>query len=242
MQVGCSGEGVRMPEREYYSGSKLVVSSAKLSYKGSTYPVSAVTAVHIEKLPESESEKLESRMGMGAVLTVLGAILTIVGIVNAFNGTELSGVLIMLVGGLGAGAWGGTMTRNAWVADRKASARRNVHVRLSSGDSLMVRTATLARAKEIRDAIDQAVTDRENASGASASIADEISKLAALRDEGVITGDDWERAKDLYLGKRPSERDEAVKQLRKLHDLRRDGVLSESEFNSKKWDILARTK
>jgi len=230
-----------MPEREYYSGKQLNVSSAKLTFKGSAYPVSAITAVHIEKLPKAESEKLEGRMGLGVVLTIIGGIVLAIGIVDAVSGSGLPDALVKLLFGGAIAAGGAVLTKNAWAADRVASARRNVHVRLASGDSVIVRASTIATATEIRDAIEKAVTDRENAGHASPSVAEELSKLAALRDEGAITSDDWERAKDLYLGKPPSERDESVRQLRKLHDLRRDGVLSESEFNSKKWDILART-
>jgi hypothetical protein len=74
------------------------------------------------------------------------------------------------------------------------------------------------------------------------SIAEELAKLAELRDQGVIDSDDWDRAKDLYLGKTEDERDRAARELRQIHDLCRSGVLSESEFNMKKWEILSRTR
>jgi hypothetical protein len=63
-----------------------------------------------------------------------------------------------------------------------------------------------------------------------------------IRDEGVIDTADWERAKDLFLGKPEDERDRAARGLRQLHELQKSGVLSTSEFNMKKWDVLARTK
>ncbi|GJM36990.1 MAG: hypothetical protein DHS20C19_03570 [Acidimicrobiales bacterium] len=74
----------------------------------------------------------------------------------------------------------------------------------------------------------------------AAGVADELGKPASLRDSGMISDDEWERATALYLGKPLSARDESVAQLRKLHSLHREGVLSESEFNSKKWEVLAR--
>jgi hypothetical protein len=73
-----------------------------------------------------------------------------------------------------------------------------------------------------------------------AGVADELSKLAALRDGGLLSLSEWERATALHLGKPPTARDAAIAQLRSLHALYRDGVLSESEFNMKKWDVLAR--
>lgn len=72
------------------------------------------------------------------------------------------------------------------------------------------------------------------------SPADELQKLAVLRSEGIITDDEWTRSKELYLGKEPDKREEAVRILHDLHRLLRAGVLSEAEFNMKKWDVLSR--
>ena len=84
------------------------------------------------------------------------------------------------------------------------------------------------------------VRERMGKDASHAGVADELSKLAALRDGGLLSLSEWERATALYLGKPPTARDAAIAQLRSLHALHRDGVLSESEFNMKKWDVLAR--
>ena len=84
------------------------------------------------------------------------------------------------------------------------------------------------------------VTANRNA-GRVASVADELAKLDELRRQGVIDAGDWERAKDLYLGKSEDARQRAARELRQIFELHRSGVLSASEFNMKKWDILART-
>jgi hypothetical protein len=84
---------------------------------------------------------------------------------------------------------------------------------------------------------------RQQASSASDSDpASELERLASLASDGLLTQDEWTRAKDLYLGKPPDVREEALRLLRTLHELHRDGVLSEAEFNMKKWDVLSRTK
>lgn len=70
-------------------------------------------------------------------------------------------------------------------------------------------------------------------------VADELKKLAELANEGILSDDEWTRAKELFLGRRVDKREQAVKTLRQLHDLQTQGVLSQSEFNSKKWDVLA---
>jgi hypothetical protein len=71
-------------------------------------------------------------------------------------------------------------------------------------------------------------------------VADELRKLAVLTNEGVLTRDDLERAKGLFLGKPRPKQDEATRLLRNLYELHCQGALSESEFNMKKWDILAK--
>ena len=77
--------------------------------------------------------------------------------------------------------------------------------------------------------------------GTSRQVADELSKLAELAQNGLLSADEWERAKELYLGKPPDRRAADTRLLRELHDLHGNGVLSESEFNTKKWEILSRS-
>ena len=76
--------------------------------------------------------------------------------------------------------------------------------------------------------------------GSNADIADDLSKLAELARDGLLSADEWERAKGMYLGKPVDRRDADTRLLRELHDLFAHGVLSESEFNTKKWEILSR--
>jgi hypothetical protein len=72
------------------------------------------------------------------------------------------------------------------------------------------------------------------------SIAEELRQLDKLVREGVLTHDDFERAKEVFLGKAPDKREQTVQVLRSLYDLTQKGVLSQSEFNIKKWDILSK--
>ena len=72
-----------------------------------------------------------------------------------------------------------------------------------------------------------------------ATPADQIQALANLMHKGVLTQQEFCRAKANVIGKPPSQVEEATKLLRHLHALHNDGVLSESEYNIKKWDILS---
>ena len=115
----------------------------------------------------------------------------------------------------------------------------DVLVQLSSGDTFHIRARSEHQAAEIRAAVESAIV-AQSFQGSGRSVADELVKLSSLRDAGVLTEQDWERAKVLYLGKHADARSAAIEHLRKLHDLYRAGVLSESEFNMKKWDVLSR--
>ncbi|MDZ4170252.1 MAG: DUF6232 family protein [Coriobacteriia bacterium] len=223
-----------MPEVEYYSGKNLVVTSAKLAHKDSTYPVSAVTAVSVSKIPAEESEAHQSAMALGAGLVVAGLAMMLIGVLN------LPDMLLLALLGPTVAAGGAFLASWGHKADTKSAKRRDVTVQLASGRSFSVRAADPAVAGVIKHAIETAITARETGSG-GASVADELEKLSALRAGGVLTAEEWGRAKDLYLGKRPDKRADAIVQMKKLYELHQDGVLSLSEFNSKKWDILIRT-
>jgi len=71
------------------------------------------------------------------------------------------------------------------------------------------------------------------------SVAQEIDKLKQLFLAGVITAEEFERGKTLFLGAPPDKAGTAVELLQNLDMLRKQGVLSQSEFNMKKWEILS---
>lgn len=71
------------------------------------------------------------------------------------------------------------------------------------------------------------------------SVAEEIEKLKHLFLAGVITAEEFERGKTLFLGAPPDKAGAAIELLQNLDLLRKQGVLSQSEFNMKKWDILS---
>ncbi len=71
------------------------------------------------------------------------------------------------------------------------------------------------------------------------SVAQEIERLGQLLIAGVITGEEFERGKALFLGAPPDKAASAVELLQNLDALKKKGVLSESEFNMKKWEILS---
>jgi hypothetical protein len=71
------------------------------------------------------------------------------------------------------------------------------------------------------------------------SVAEAIERLAALKNEGVLTDEEFDRAKAGFVGSSVEQVESSASLLRQLHALRQGGVLTESEFNVKKWDILS---
>ena len=71
------------------------------------------------------------------------------------------------------------------------------------------------------------------------SVAEEIDKLEQLFLTNVITMEEFERGKTLFLGAPVDKAASAVELLQNMDALRKKGVLSQSEFNMKKWEILS---
>ncbi len=74
----------------------------------------------------------------------------------------------------------------------------------------------------------------------SKMVGDAVSRLALLLEEGLISQEEFERSKQGLIGQPTSKGDEIVGLLRQLHSLKVAGVLTEGEFNMKKWDILSK--
>jgi hypothetical protein len=92
----------------------------------------------------------------------------------------------------------------------------------------------------LRNDIEAACAGATAARGQSAeSTADEIEKLGKLFLRGVITAEEFERGKAMFLGSPPDKAAAAVELVNNLHQLMQSGALSESEFKMKKWDILS---
>jgi hypothetical protein len=66
-----------------------------------------------------------------------------------------------------------------------------------------------------------------------------LQSLASLHATGALTSDEWTRAKEIALAPEGAHGDRVAGQIRSLHQLHKEGALSESEYNSKKWDLLA---
>lgn len=75
--------------------------------------------------------------------------------------------------------------------------------------------------------------------GAAPSYADEVRKLATLQQDGVISLDELENLK-AQLASKPGNVQDVIRLLRGLKDLQKENVLTEGEFNMKKWEILSR--
>ncbi len=73
----------------------------------------------------------------------------------------------------------------------------------------------------------------------SEDVSAELRELTNLHHEGILSVDEWQRAKEGLVGKPSNQVDEATRLLRQLGELAAQGVLTEAEFNMKKCDILS---
>jgi hypothetical protein len=75
-------------------------------------------------------------------------------------------------------------------------------------------------------------------SSSSVNVAAQIEKLGELYKVGVITQEEFDRGKALFLGSPPDIAAQTLNVLDGLHKLKTNGALSESEYNFKKWELL----
>jgi len=70
-------------------------------------------------------------------------------------------------------------------------------------------------------------------------VAEQVEKLGQLFLKGVITAEEFERGKALFLGNPPDVAKKTMETLNDLYRLQQQGALSEGEYNMKKWDLLS---
>lgn len=83
--------------------------------------------------------------------------------------------------------------------------------------------------------------DHDQRTRSGSSVADELEKLLALAKSGALSRAEWQRAKEMFIGQAPDRQAATRRDLSSLYDLHRRGVLSASEYNEKKWDLLSRS-
>ena len=71
-------------------------------------------------------------------------------------------------------------------------------------------------------------------------VGSEETALNVLVHDGVLSENELLDAKNALWGEPPVEFRKMTRMLSELHHLYKEGVLTESEFNSKKWEVLSR--
>jgi len=109
---------------------------------------------------------------------------------------------------------------------------------LTNGDSIDIISPFVEINQLVKD-IDAAKSGALVVKNTTAA-ANALDQLVPLLNDGILTQEEFDRAKDGFLGATVEVRESSVGLLRQLHSLHKSGVLSESEFNMKKWDILSK--
>jgi hypothetical protein len=68
---------------------------------------------------------------------------------------------------------------------------------------------------------------------------EQISAMQQLHDQGVLSKEEFQRAKELFIGKAPNAEIEMQRTLLNLKQLKDAGVLTEAEYAAKKWTIIS---
>jgi hypothetical protein len=136
-----------------------------------------------------------------------------------------------------------TLIRDIWLTRPKNDPYMNLEVvqlalTLTNGESINVISPFVEINQLVKD-IDAAKSGALVVKNTTAA-ADALDQLVPLLNDGILTQEEFDRAKDGFLGATVEVRESSVGLLRQLHSLHKSGVLSESEFNLKKWDILSK--
>jgi len=86
----------------------------------------------------------------------------------------------------------------------------------------------------------EATLSGEALASRTASVAEALGELARLHTSGILTDEEFERAKSGFVGASVEVVESSAALLRQLDSLRESGILTESEFRAKKWDVLSR--
>lgn len=129
----------------------------------------------------------------------------------------------------------GESTKSGWLTGQ----RIRLELKWPNGIEFAMVSREPSEARVFIDAIRQG---QHHNGGSTTDGATALATLAELRTQGLLDDNDWDRAKELLLGKRPDQQHEAMDLLRQLHGLMKAGVISPGEFNMKKWEILARRR
>jgi|GEM_PF-3756177 len=217
----------------FYSSKRLHVTGMRILVGSSTVPVSAVVRLEVLKRTVGYLIEVLKAGGVSLVL-IVSSVIAGSGFRSISKLLAMASFAMFLIGLAGLVLVGYGIARFIW--------EKSLHIRLVSGDSLKVASFDKRAIWKMHSAVERALSYDKNRAAGTLSVADELEKLSALRRQGAISESDWARAKDLFLGKQPDAQEQAVKQLRQLFELRKNGVLSESEYNMKKWDVLARSE
>jgi len=114
-----------------------------------------------------------------------------------------------------------------------------IHVTTTDGRTYGLSGGHLSAWRRFREQL-SALLERQSSAAGLAGAGNELEKLADLVNRGILESADFDRAKGLMLGKPASQLEDDIRLLENLHALWKQGVLSESEFNMKKWDVLSR--
>jgi len=83
------------------------------------------------------------------------------------------------------------------------------------------------------------IMSRHTSLAATVDVAGQLSAMHQLWTDGVLSDEEFEKSKALFLGRSPDQQQVAESNLRSLKQLKDSGVISEAEFAAKKWEILS---
>ncbi len=80
--------------------------------------------------------------------------------------------------------------------------------------------------------------NRESSQSNSVSVADEISQLAKLRDEGKISSEEFKAFSERFKVSTGKKASQIINAIGQLHDQHKEGAISEGNYKASLWTLM----
>ena len=111
---------------------------------------------------------------------------------------------------------------SATVQDNYDTWRLDAGVLHASGKNEFLRTPSISEGRKFIETLTRqvAIARGITASATEVEVGEQLTLLSELRTQGSLSESEWTRAKELFLGKPPDKKQQAIVLLRQLHSLR----------------------
>jgi|GEM_PF-1528580 len=232
-----------MVDKILFESGDTRVTSSHLWNRGTSTVIAQIERYEVQDEYRNKTKfKFPSLARLIKLALLIGCISVLVGIGLISNYSEGQVPVWIRIAILSGGALflASIFTLLFWPKNYFTTTIYNLNVWTVGGHQISIKCGDIESQRNLVESLQRAIAAARSGPLPSKSVAEELRALFTLQAEGILGSSDMERAKDLFLGKPIDRRAAAIAQIEQLHQLYKQGVLSEGEFNMKKWEVLSK--